>query len=103
MLRMRGSRYEPSPRAADVPLSVQLGPGQSVAAERVFKVPLDVSEPGLVIAHEGGFPIGWFIIGQGPFRKAPIVWLPSPSSPFSSDDNATQTKNRDGGITPQHK
>ncbi len=99
----RGGRYEPSRRAADAPLSVQLGPGESVAAERVFKVPLDEAEPGLVIAHEGGFPIGWFIIGQGPFRKAPIVWLPSPSSPLSSGEDATQTQHRDGGITPLRK
>jgi hypothetical protein len=30
----------------------------------------------VVIAHEGGFPIGWFIIGYDTwFRKPPIVRL----------------------------
>jgi hypothetical protein len=30
-----------------------------------------------VIAHEGGFPIGWLIIGYDTwFRKAPLVKLP---------------------------
>jgi hypothetical protein len=29
-----------------------------------------------VYTHEGGFPIGWFIISEGGwFQKPPIVWL----------------------------
>jgi hypothetical protein len=80
MTDSRGYRYDPVPRSSDIPLNVQLGPGDSVLAARTFKVPLDASELGLVIAHEGGFPIEWFIIGSGPFRKPPIVQLPSPTS-----------------------
>jgi hypothetical protein len=73
----RGRRYDPAPQNADVPLNVQLGPQQSVSATRVFEVPADAHEPGLVIAHEGGFPIGWFIIGYETWLHKPaIVRLP---------------------------
>lgn len=71
-----GRPYRAVQNSSDVPLNVQLGPGESVAATRVFEVPADAREPGLVIAHEGGFPIGWFIIGDDAwFHKAPIVRL----------------------------
>lgn len=70
----RGQRYDPVPRPSDVPLNVRLGPQESVPATRVFAVPSDAHEPGLVITHEGGFPIGWFIIGYETwFRKPAIV------------------------------
>ena len=74
----RGRRYDPAPSQSDVPFSVQLGPQESVKATRVFDVPADVHSPGVVIAHEGGFPIGWFIIGYETwFRKPAIVRLPT--------------------------
>lgn len=73
----RGRRYDPAPNKPDVPFNVQLGPHESVTATRVFEVPADAHEPGLVIAHEGGFPIGWFIIGYETwFHKPAIVRLP---------------------------
>ena len=73
----RGRRYDPAPNKSDVPLNVRLGPQESVTATRIFEVPADAHEPGLVIAHEGGFPIGWFIIGYETwFRKPAIVRLP---------------------------
>jgi len=28
-----------------------------------------------VVAHEGGFPIGWFIIGGQPFSRRTVVRL----------------------------
>lgn len=74
----RGTRYDPVLRESDVPFDRLLRPGESVRASRIIKVPLDAPEPNLVIAHEGGFPIGWFIIGGGPFRKAPVLKLPHP-------------------------
>ena len=74
----RGRRYDPAPSQSDVPFSVQLGPQESVKSTRVFDVPADAHSPGVVIAHEGGFPIGWFIIGYETwFRKPAIVRLPT--------------------------
>jgi hypothetical protein len=74
----RGRRYDPAPHASDVPLSVRLGPQESVTVTRVFQVSDAAREPGLIIAHEGGgFPIGWFIIGYETwFHKPTIVRLP---------------------------
>jgi hypothetical protein len=73
----RGRRYDPVPDRSAVPLNVQLGPQESVTATRSFELPADAREPGLVIAHEGGFPIGWFIIGYETwFHKPTIVRLP---------------------------
>lgn len=73
----RGRRYDPIPRPDDVPFDVRLGPGESVTATRLFHLPSDVAQPGLVAAHEGGFPIGWLIIGYETwFHKPAIVTLP---------------------------
>jgi hypothetical protein len=73
----RGRRYDPDPDTSDVPLNVLLGPQESVAATRVFEVPADAREIGLVVTDEGGFPIGWFILGYETwFRKPTIVRLP---------------------------
>jgi hypothetical protein len=71
----RGRRFDPVPVASDVPLNSLLLAQQSITAMRVFTIPADAEDVGLVIAHEGGFPIGWFIIGTGPFHKDPIVPL----------------------------
>jgi hypothetical protein len=70
-----GHRIDHELRESDVPWSVLLKPGDSVEVTRVFEVPDGAVDLGLVIAHEGGFPITWFIIGQGPIRKPPVVWL----------------------------
>jgi hypothetical protein len=69
------TRYDPVPDTSATPLNVQLQPVESVVTTRTFKVPVAAHVLGLVIAHEGGFPIDWFIIGGGPFRKPPIVRL----------------------------
>jgi len=72
----RGRRYDPIPNRWEVPINVRLGPQESVTATRVFQAPADAHELGLVIAHEGGFPIGWFIIGDETwFHKPTIVRL----------------------------
>jgi hypothetical protein len=72
----RGHRYNPVPKNSDIPFDIQLGPQESIAVTRVFELPADAHKPGLVIAHEGGFPIGWFIIGYETwFRKPAIVPL----------------------------
>jgi hypothetical protein len=71
----RGRRFDPLPLAGDVPFNSLLLAQQSISAKRVFAVPADAQDIGLVIAHEGGFPIGWFILGTGPFHKEPMVPL----------------------------
>ena len=73
----RGRRYDVTPDTSTVPLNVLLGPRESVLATRAFEVPMDAHEVGLVITHEGGFPVGWFIIGyEAWFRKPTIVRFP---------------------------
>jgi hypothetical protein len=58
----------------DVPFDVALGPGESVATARAFALPADARPVGLVIRHDTGFPIGWFIIGYDTwFRKPALV------------------------------
>jgi len=72
----RGRRYDPAPDPSAVAMNVQLAPQESVAAIRSFAVPANARELGLVIDHEGGFPIGWFILGYETwFHKPAIVWL----------------------------
>jgi hypothetical protein len=72
-----GRRYNPTPQKSDVPFDIQLGPQESVTATRTFEVPADAPKLGLVITHEGGFPIAWFIIGYETwFRKPALVRLP---------------------------
>jgi len=72
-----GRRYNSIPQASDVPFDIQLGPQESVTATRTFEVPAEAQKPGLVITHEGGFPIAWFIVGyESWFRKPALVRLP---------------------------
>jgi hypothetical protein len=73
-----GRRYDPVPDEFGVPLSVQLSPQESIDATRSFLVPADARQLGLVIAHEGGFPIGWFILGYETwFHKPALMRLPA--------------------------
>jgi len=72
----QGRRFDPEPMAGTIPLDTRLQPGQSVDAPRRFTVPADARELGLVYTHEGGFPIGFFIIGENElFHGPPIVML----------------------------
>jgi len=71
----RGRRYHPAPDPSAIPFNVLLEPGQSVIASRSFKVPGDAVSLNLVVTHEGGFPIGRFIIGRSPFDKSTVVRL----------------------------
>jgi len=74
----RGQRYDPIPEKSDIPFNVMLEPQESIAATRAFEVPPEAHELGVVITHEGGFPIGWFIIGYETwFRKPTLVQIPS--------------------------
>ncbi|HVO97576.1 MAG TPA: hypothetical protein VMT15_05885 [Bryobacteraceae bacterium] len=74
-----GRRFDPLPDAAETPLDVMLTPGQMVEARRVFKLPADARDVGLVVVHGGSycFP-GCFIIGDeaNPLGKRTVVRLP---------------------------
>jgi hypothetical protein len=71
-----GRRYDPLADSSYTPFNVLLGPGESAAVSRSFLVPAAATEVGAVIAHEGGFPIGWFIVGYDTwFRKPPVAKL----------------------------
>jgi len=72
----RGRRYDPQPDPSSTPFNVLLGPLESVVVSRRFLAPSDATGVGIVITHQGGFPIGWFIIGYDTwFRKPPITKL----------------------------
>lgn len=71
----RGLRHDPVAEAAAIPTDVLLEPMQAVITTRTFSLPHDAVVKGLAIAHEGSFPIDWFILGEGPFRKEALVRL----------------------------
>src|SRR5262245_53760030 len=66
-------RYDPVPDSAAIPFAALLPPGQSVRTHRRFDVPAEAREVGLVYTHEGDFPIGWFVIGEGGWFQRPAV------------------------------
>jgi len=68
-----GRRYDPEADPAGVPLDTRLAPGQSVDAPRRFAVQPDARALGLVYTHHGGFPIGFFIIGENEAIHGPPV------------------------------
>jgi hypothetical protein len=76
----RGRKFYPIAAGADVPLDVQVGPGESADAARRFELPADASDIRLVYNHEGGFPIGDFIIGENQlFHDATVIKLENAS------------------------
>jgi len=73
----RDGRYEPTPRESDVPFDTLLQPQQAIAVTRRFEVSAETQLRGVVVTHEGGFPIGWFIVGYDSwFRKPAMVRIP---------------------------
>jgi len=68
-----GRRYDPVPDPRGVPLDTRLQPGESVNAPWRFAVPPDAGALGLVYTHEGGFPIGFFIIGENDWIHGPPI------------------------------
>lgn len=68
-----GSRYEPVVQDAETPFDVLLSPGDTVIVRRRFTVSAGVRQPGLVITHQGGFPIGWLIIGYDAWFREPLI------------------------------
>lgn len=71
-----GRRYDPVSDPGDVRLDTVLPPGESRDASRRFTVPPATPHLSLIYTHQGGFPIGWFIITEGGwFQKLPAVRL----------------------------
>jgi hypothetical protein len=68
-----GRRYDPLADPNAIPFDTILQPGESVTAIRRFLVEADAHAVGLVYAHKGGFPIQWFIIGEGGWFQKPTV------------------------------
>ncbi len=62
----RGRLYPPDPDPSAVPLDVLLQPEGSVTTSRVFHVPNDVHQLGLITGHGGPYcgPMSWLIIGE---------------------------------------
>jgi hypothetical protein len=77
LIDSHGRRYNPQFNPSDAPFDVLLQPQESAVASRSFLLPADASQVSAVIAHEGGFPIEWFIIGYDAwFHKPPLIEIP---------------------------
>jgi hypothetical protein len=71
-----GRHYDPRRQESETPFDVAIGPGEEIETERMFDVPAGARPTGLVVRHDSGFPIGWFIIGYETwFRKPTMVRL----------------------------
>ena len=51
----QGQRFSPVVNSSDVPLDVLLQPGESVSADRIFKVPANARILGLITGHGGAY------------------------------------------------
>jgi len=71
-----GHRYDPIPSADQPPFDVLLAPGERLSTHRLFVVPDDVHDLGVVVTREGDFAFPrCCIIGDGPLHKPPITPL----------------------------
>jgi hypothetical protein len=73
----RGRRYSPDLDSSVAPLDLLLQPHQSVNTSRLFHVPDDVQQLGLITGHGGPYcgPMAFLIIGEGGcmFRKPTVI------------------------------
>ncbi len=80
LLDAGGHRYAPIDDAADVPLTVQLGPGESVPASRRFRLPGGVTATGLITGHGGPYcgMMSFLVIGSAGcvFGRPTMIVLP---------------------------
>lgn len=76
LIDSQGRIYRPDSTDLAVPLDGPVGPGKSFDAARRFALPLDATGVRLVFNHEGGFPIGAFIIGENQiFHDTTVIAL----------------------------
>lgn len=66
-----GRRFDPV--ESTVPFDQKIAAGASIVATRRYAVPAEAHGLSLVYVHEGGFPIGWFIIGENTWVHGPAV------------------------------
>ncbi len=79
LVDQHNNRYNPSPEPRAAPFDTLLSTGETMFTDRVFTLPAGADNVGLVITHEGGFPIQWFILGEGLFRKPPLIQIEGPN------------------------
>jgi hypothetical protein len=73
-----GHRYDPVADSSVARLDAMLRPGQALETQRTFVVASDARRLGLVYTHEGGFPVGFFVIGENEWAHGPpLVQLDS--------------------------
>jgi len=77
MVDAAGSRYRAENLASDLGFDLTLSPGESTLITRSYLLPAGTRPAGVEFVHENGFPITWFIIGQGPFQSPPIFLVPA--------------------------
>ncbi|MGD0403480.1 MAG: hypothetical protein ABSB66_09795 [Candidatus Acidiferrales bacterium] len=76
LIDARGRRYDPEGDKSSAPYTVLLAPQESAVVTRSYLLPNDAGEVGAVVTHEGGFPIGWLIIGYDTwFQQPPRIVL----------------------------
>lgn len=80
LIDAHGNRYAPVDEAPAVPLDTALGPGESLATSRSFRVPPGTGPVGLVTGHGGPYcgAMSVLVIGAGGclFHKPPMVRMP---------------------------
>lgn len=74
-----GNRYAPDADPSAVPLDALLGPGESIATSRTFRVPPGAGELGLITGHGPSF-ISLVVIADEAslFHKRTYIQLPGP-------------------------
>lgn len=80
-------RYAPSDDLNDVPLDIELGPGETVRASRRFVLPAGVEPVGLITGHGGPYcgAMDFLIVGGAGclFGKPAMIRLPPAHRPAS--------------------
>jgi hypothetical protein len=79
LLDGQGRRYDPIPKLGETPFNTLLQPGESITAIRMFALPSDARDVGLVVDHSHGalgcFPGCLVITENNWFHKLPVVRL----------------------------
>jgi hypothetical protein len=72
----RWRRFDSIPQNSDVPINTLLGPGESVIAHRIFRLPTDAQGVGAVVTHGDGFFAtfpGFLVITENDWFHKPVV------------------------------
>jgi hypothetical protein len=76
----RGHRYSPDPDPSLEPLDVVLQPQESITTSRLFHLPNDVHQIGLITGHGGAYcgPMAFLVIGESGclFKKPTMIRIP---------------------------